>query len=67
MANLDFSIAERPIMDDSCYYCGTPIREKHVKIQFEFKRKMLLHLEPCWDQFYTGVSIIGAKLVEKVN
>lgn len=67
MANLDFSIAERPIMDDSCYYCGTPIQEKHIRIQFEFQRKMLLHITPCWGQFVIGVKIVDEKLIIKVN
>lgn len=65
MANLDFTIDGPPILDDACTYCGTPIREKHIKLTFQWA-KIRLHIEPCWDQFVVGVSIINDKLMERI-
>lgn len=62
MPNLDFSIAERPIMDDACYYCTEPIREKHIRIKFEHEKIIPLHFEPCWELFVEGVNMINYKV-----
>lgn len=66
--NLDFSVVHNePIMADSCFYCGVPIRSKHIMITFEqnIKSKMRLHIGPefeCWDNFVLGVKLVNKEL-----
>lgn len=70
--NLDFSIIyTRPVMDDACFYCGVPIRGKHILVTFERGiNKFRLHIEPdsdCWDNFVLGVNLVNSNLQDEIH
>ena len=67
MATIAFSIEERPIITAHCHYCEETIEEAYCRIDFVLGQRLRLHVDTCWEEFYSGVLEMHNQIIDMLE